>query len=273
MAAMRVAAAGRRDLADEVTAEAFARLLASYDSVREPQAWLFRTGYRLLPTSIVGSDVGRRSSEPTAEMAQELDPELIDALATLAPEVRLCVFLHYYADLPVGEIARLTGSTRTAVKVRLHRARSQLRVALLMWGVCMSRWTELLQSVERAEPSPVVPARALARAAERAVADRPSWRPPRVLVFAMAATGVALVIVMLALAAHSGPSAPEPARPPFPAPPACAIATGASGVDCGPASAAIRTAGHWQVINQGSASTTPGFTSVSTPATVPPHYR
>jgi RNA polymerase sigma-70 factor, ECF subfamily len=128
---MLVAAAGRRDMADEVTAEAFARLLANHESVREPQAWLFRTGYRLL------TDEYRRQRrladarpEPTAEMAEELDQELIGALATLAPKVRLCVFLHYYADLPVGEIAHLTGSTRTAVKVRLHRARAQLRLAL-----------------------------------------------------------------------------------------------------------------------------------------------
>ena len=44
--AMLVAAAGRRDLADEVTAEAFARLLASYDSVREPRRGCSH-GYRL----------------------------------------------------------------------------------------------------------------------------------------------------------------------------------------------------------------------------------
>ena len=129
--AMLVAAAGRRDLADDVTAEAFARLLANYDSVREPQAWLYRTGYRLL------TDEYRRQRrmvgtgpEPAGEMAAELEPELVAALATLAPKVRLCVFLHYYADLPVGEVAHLTGSTKTAVKVRLHRARAQLRLAL-----------------------------------------------------------------------------------------------------------------------------------------------
>lgn len=129
--AMLVAAAGRRDLADEVTAEAFARLLASYDSVREPRAWLFRTGYRLLTDEYRRQRrLGDAHPEPTAEMAEELDPELIAALATLAPKARLCVFLHYYSDLSVGEIAHLTGSTMTAVKVRLHRARAQLRVAL-----------------------------------------------------------------------------------------------------------------------------------------------
>jgi RNA polymerase sigma-70 factor (ECF subfamily) len=129
--AMLVAAAGRRDLADDVTSEAFARLLVNYESVREPQAWLYRTGYRLLVDEYrrqrrVGSD----PPEAAAVMAAELDPELISALSRLDPKVRLCVFLHYFADLSVGEVAHLTGSTRTAVKVRLHRARAQLRVAL-----------------------------------------------------------------------------------------------------------------------------------------------
>ena len=129
--AMLVAAAGRRDLADDVTSEAFARLLANYESVREPQAWLYRTGYRLLIDEYrrqrrLGSD----QPEAAAEVAAELDPELITALTRLDPKVRLCVFLHYFADLSVGEVAHLTGSTRTAVKVRLHRARAQLRVAL-----------------------------------------------------------------------------------------------------------------------------------------------
>jgi RNA polymerase sigma factor (sigma-70 family) len=118
--------------------EAFARLLANYESVREPhesvrepQAWLFRTGYRLLTDEYRWQRrVGDARPEQAAEMAEELDPELIAALATLAPNVRLCVFLRYYADLSVGEIAHLTGSTRTTVKVRLHRARAQLRLAL-----------------------------------------------------------------------------------------------------------------------------------------------
>jgi RNA polymerase sigma-70 factor (ECF subfamily) len=99
--------------------------------VREPQPWLFRTGYRLLTDEYRRQRrLGDAGPEPAGEMATELDAELVAALATLAPKVRLCVFLHYYADLPVGEIAHLTGSTKTAVKVRLHRARAQLRVAL-----------------------------------------------------------------------------------------------------------------------------------------------
>ena len=129
--AMLIAAGGRRDLADDVTAEAFARLLAHYDAVREPQAWLYRTGYRLLMDEYRRQRrLGERPAEQAVAAAAELDPELVGALATLAPNARLCVFLHYYADMPISEIARLTGTTKTTVRVRLHRARTQLRVML-----------------------------------------------------------------------------------------------------------------------------------------------
>jgi hypothetical protein len=115
----------------------------------------------------------------------------------------------------------------------------------------MSRWTDLLESVERAEPSPLVPARALERAAE--LVERPARRGARRMI-AIVAAGVACCLILgaLALAAHTRSSTPEPAQPPFPTPPACAIAAGGSGVNCGPASAAIRIAEGWQVINQGS---------------------
>jgi RNA polymerase sigma-70 factor (ECF subfamily) len=55
---------------------------------------------------------------------------LTDALRGLSPDQRVAVFLHYYADLPVREVARLSGSTPATVGVRLHRARRALRVAL-----------------------------------------------------------------------------------------------------------------------------------------------
>ena len=52
---------------------------------------------------------------------------LTEALLRLSPDQRLAVFLHYVADLPVRETARLTGSPVATVKVRLHRARRSLR--------------------------------------------------------------------------------------------------------------------------------------------------
>lgn len=129
--AMFAASAGRRDLADDVTAEAFARLLTYQRTVDDPLAWLFRTAYRILNEELRRErQTGATPRESAAASGVEMSPTLSAALVALDPKQRLCVFLHYYADLPVGEVARLTGSTKTAVKVRLHRARQKLRAEL-----------------------------------------------------------------------------------------------------------------------------------------------
>jgi RNA polymerase sigma-70 factor (ECF subfamily) len=56
-----------------------------------------------------------------------LSEPLTRALRSLSPEQRLAVFLAYQADLPLREVADLTGATVPTVKVRLHRARRALR--------------------------------------------------------------------------------------------------------------------------------------------------
>ena len=43
------------------------------------------------------------------------------------PRQRAVVFLFYYADLSIADIADATGSNRIAVRVQLHRAREALR--------------------------------------------------------------------------------------------------------------------------------------------------
>jgi hypothetical protein len=75
----------------------------------------------------------------------------------------------------------------------------------------MSQWTDLLQSVERAEPSPLVPARALARAVE--LGDQPAQRRARKAITLVAVAAAAfLVLAALVIAAHSRSSAPAPAN-------------------------------------------------------------
>jgi bifunctional DNase/RNase len=54
-----------------------------------------------------------------------------DAIATLPPEQRAAVQLHYVEGLKLWEIASLLGSPLGTIKARLHRARAQLREALL----------------------------------------------------------------------------------------------------------------------------------------------
>jgi RNA polymerase sigma-70 factor, ECF subfamily len=124
--------AGRVDIADDVTAEAFARLLVYQDGVRDPPAWVFRTAFRLAAAEL------RRERRPVPQRSlaegiadrPALSDELTAALRSLSAQQRVAVFLHYYADRPVDEIARLTGTSVTSVKVRLHRARRLLKATL-----------------------------------------------------------------------------------------------------------------------------------------------
>jgi RNA polymerase sigma-70 factor (ECF subfamily) len=128
--ALLAVSAGRTDLAKEAMAEAFARLVARADSVQEPRAWLYRVGYRAVIDELRRE---RKAASRTVTIAARdsdesaLSEPLTRALASLSPDQRLAVFLTYQADLPLREVAELTGATVTTVKVRLHRARRALR--------------------------------------------------------------------------------------------------------------------------------------------------
>lgn len=126
--AMLVVSGGRADIADDVTAEAFARLLGARSEVRDPLAWVFRTAFRLAAAELRRESRLRvAEDEGAAADVAPLSAELAGALQALPPAQRAVVFLHYHADMPVSEVARVVGSSVPAVKVRLHRARRSLR--------------------------------------------------------------------------------------------------------------------------------------------------
>ena len=69
-------AAGSREVADEATAEAFARLFAYREGVRDPVAWVFRTAF-----GVASKELGRQrrlvageAPERGAEDRSELPP-------------------------------------------------------------------------------------------------------------------------------------------------------------------------------------------------------
>jgi RNA polymerase sigma-70 factor (ECF subfamily) len=133
--AVLAATAGRRDIADDVTAEAFSQYLQHRDSVRDPLAYLFRVAYRLMAKELAREQGQVELSDRDAAATPDglLSQELTAALLGISPQQRFAVVLHYFCDYPVSEVARLTGSSVPAVKVRLHRARKQLRQALPEW--------------------------------------------------------------------------------------------------------------------------------------------
>jgi RNA polymerase sigma-70 factor (ECF subfamily) len=66
----------------------------------------------------------------TSYQAPEETTELLLALPLLTPKQRVAIVLHYYAGYSLKEVAKVTGSTSSAVGVHLHRGRRRLRELL-----------------------------------------------------------------------------------------------------------------------------------------------
>lgn len=121
---------GDHSVAIDIAQEAFTRLLAKWITVREPRPWLFFVATNL------ARDHWRRVSRDrdlTIAAAQvstghhsDQDPWLRDLVERLPERLRTPVLLHYYADLPVEEVARLTRRPLGTIKRRLHEARAEL---------------------------------------------------------------------------------------------------------------------------------------------------
>jgi RNA polymerase sigma-70 factor, ECF subfamily len=119
--------------AEDVVHEAFARLMTRWVGVRKPVPFLYRTVANL------ANDVWRaarrdeaygRAVRHDAGGAPAFDPSVPDAIRRLPDAEREVVVLYYFADLPVGEVARLLGKPDGTVKWLLAAARDRLAADL-----------------------------------------------------------------------------------------------------------------------------------------------
>ena len=61
------------------------------------------------------------------------DDSVLNEVMQLPSKYRAVILLRYYQELEVKEIAKVLGLTRTAVSVRLNRAREMLRLRIKTW--------------------------------------------------------------------------------------------------------------------------------------------
>lgn len=125
-------------LAEDATAEAFARALVRWRTVREartPVAWVYTVALNQVRSSLRRRRLERRwtQQQRVEHVAPPPDPDddLWQAVASLAPRARTAVALRYIADLPEAEVAEVMGVTRGTVAATLHRARAQLAEMLV----------------------------------------------------------------------------------------------------------------------------------------------
>lgn len=124
---------GDRELAHDFTTEAFTRLLAKWQTVSDPRPWLYMTVTNLVRDHWRKSERERRAmsrmiAAPESENAY--DPTVRDLVERLPDRLRSVVLLHYYADLPVVEVAAVLGKAEGSVKRSLYDARQVLLAAL-----------------------------------------------------------------------------------------------------------------------------------------------
>jgi RNA polymerase sigma-70 factor (ECF subfamily) len=125
-------AGGLREVADDAVAEAFARAMSRDGEVRDPLAYLYRIAFRVASAELMRRkrEEAQVPEQAVADPNQNGTADLFGALRHLTPAQRAAVYLHYRVDLPVREVAHLTGMSSAAVKVHLMRGRRRLRELL-----------------------------------------------------------------------------------------------------------------------------------------------
>lgn len=122
---------GDIDVAHDIAADSFERLLARWTKVEDPRAYLYviatnrvRDHWRHQRRDRELTDRLRPSKEDSSTPA--VDPWLRDLVMRLPERLRRPVLLHYYADLPVADVARALHRPVGTIKRALSEGRAQL---------------------------------------------------------------------------------------------------------------------------------------------------
>ncbi len=118
------------DIASDAVAEAFAQAIRGGDAIRDPRAWVWRSGFKIASGELKRRGRTSYHVPEGSYLDPEADAELLAALAKLPDAQRAAVILHYYADSSVREIAQRIGSTQLAVRANLSRGRRRLKQLL-----------------------------------------------------------------------------------------------------------------------------------------------
>ena len=124
------------DDAEDVVQEALIRAFLGLSRLREPErfdAWLTAVAVNVAKMWLRGraASLARAAAAAVAGPPSADDREMLEvvreALEVLPAGQRDVVLMHYIDDLSCAEIADVLGTTTAAVRVRLHRARNELR--------------------------------------------------------------------------------------------------------------------------------------------------
>jgi len=126
------------DEAEDVVQEAVLRAYLALSQLRERErftSWLCGIALNVAKTRLRRAAIERQVLAALGQCAEsrEIEPllDVRDAVELLPAGQREAVLLHYIDGLSCDEVAAVLGSTAGAVRVRLHRARAELRRQLV----------------------------------------------------------------------------------------------------------------------------------------------
>ncbi|MCI8556939.1 MAG: sigma-70 family RNA polymerase sigma factor [Lachnospiraceae bacterium] len=127
-------------LAEDVVQETFLQVYNNYDSFRQQSSvktWITRIAVNLCKNQMRTRwfSVKKEEEFPILSYTEDYDgvidrEQLLTAIGNLRPKYREAVLLFYYQELSIKEIAGLLNKKESTVKVRLKRAREQLKQEL-----------------------------------------------------------------------------------------------------------------------------------------------
>jgi len=131
-----ILASGNRDVAEEATAEAFAKAYEKWERVgamASPGGWIYTVALNMARRRLRRRAMERllfRKLHATIEVPAETGFELWDIVRKLPPRERTAIVLRYVGDLQESEVAKAMGISNGGVAKTLNMARSRLGIAL-----------------------------------------------------------------------------------------------------------------------------------------------
>ena len=125
---------GNFEDSEDISQDVFLKLYKSGKTFKDDEhrkAWLIRVTINTAKSLLRKSWRTKRDAfdmlENTPYYSDVAERELFDCVMRLPEKYRTAVYLYYYEDYPVAEVAKLMGISKTAVTTRLSRAREQLK--------------------------------------------------------------------------------------------------------------------------------------------------
>lgn len=125
-------------LAEDVTQETFIRVMKNYDKFRKASSvktWIMQIAINLCKNQMKTWWYKRQNFDDVPEIAYDENydgfmnrQELFNKINKLLPKYKEIILLYYYQEMSLSEIVEVLKLKESAVKVRLFRAREQLKL-------------------------------------------------------------------------------------------------------------------------------------------------